>query len=51
MKSNKTNKEYKVDVNKGGLMVEAEQLKYLEKPFDNCIDDYLNRIAEVVSRG
>lgn len=51
MKSKKTDKEYSVNVETGGLMVQAEQLKYLEIPFNNCIDSYLNRIAEVVANG
>lgn len=40
-------KEYKVDIKNGGMIVEHEPLKYLEKPFNENVDSFLEEISKI----
>lgn len=48
MTSQKTGKEYRVDIKKGGLKVNIQPTLFLEKPFERYKEQYLRKVQELV---
>lgn len=47
----KKGKEYPISVQKGGLMVKQEPVKFFSLPFEQLAPEYLERMAQIVTEG